>query len=69
MLIDRYGATASEIQCPAPTRWTRDSDPRRDEIRPLLLTFDSAGLQLAAGQFESLPPPEMTTPFLGADSR
>jgi hypothetical protein len=68
-LIDRYSATASEIQYPAPTRWTRDSNPRSDVIKPLLMIFDSAGVQSAAKDLRSSPPPEMTTPFLGPDSR
>ena len=33
-LIERYRATASEIDYPAPTRWTPDSRPRLDVIKP-----------------------------------
>jgi len=63
-LIDRYAPTAAEIQYPAPTRWTRDSNPRRDVIKPLLMIFDSAALQAAAAELRTSPPPERTTPFL-----
>lgn len=63
-LIDRYSATASEIQYPAPTRWTPNSHPRLDLIKPLLMTFDSAHLAAAANSLRDLPPPERTTPFI-----
>jgi hypothetical protein len=63
-LLDRYRATASEIQYPAPTRWTRDSNPRTDVTKPLLVIFDNAGIQAAATQLKTSPPPERTTPFL-----
>jgi hypothetical protein len=68
-LIDRYSATAAEIQYPAPTRWTLDSHPRRDAIRPLLIIFDSAGLTSAANDLRKSPPPERTTPFVAGKSR
>ena len=68
-LLDRYGATASEIQYPAPTRWTRDSNPPRDTIKPLLIIFDSAGLQSAANELRASPPPERTTPFIANAGR
>jgi hypothetical protein len=68
-LIDRYSATASEIQYPAPTRWTPDSNPRRDAIKPLLIIFDSARLQAAANELRSSPPRERTTPFVAGTSR
>jgi hypothetical protein len=63
-LIDRYSATASEIQYPTPSRWTRDSNPRSDVINPLLVIFDSAGVQSAAKDLRASPPPERTTPFV-----
>jgi hypothetical protein len=63
-LIDRYAATAAEIQYPAPTRWTRDSNPRRNVIKPLLMIFDSAGVRTAAAELRTSPPPERTTPFI-----
>jgi hypothetical protein len=68
-LIDRYSATSSEIQYPAPTRWTPDSNPRRDAIKPLLIIFDSARLQAAANELRSSPPRERTTPFIAGTSR
>jgi hypothetical protein len=68
-LIDRYSATAAEIQYPAPTRWTPDSNPRRDAIKPLLIIFDSAGLTSAANDLRASPPPERTTPFIAGTSR
>src|ERR1039458_2507234 len=63
-LIERYRATASEIDYPAPTRWTPDSRPRLDIIKPLLVTFDSAHLTAAAHILRDSPPPERTTPFV-----
>ena len=39
-LVDRYRATASEIDYPAPALWTPDSRPPLDVIKPLLVTFD-----------------------------
>ena len=63
-LIERYRATASEIDYPAPTRWTPDSRPRLDVIKPLLVTFDSAHLAAAARSLRDSPPPERTTPFV-----
>jgi hypothetical protein len=63
-LIDRYRAIASEIDYPAPTRWTPDSHPRPDLIKPLLVTFDSAHLAAAARSLRDSPPPERTTPFV-----
>jgi len=63
-LIERYRASASEIDYPAPTRWTPDSHPRLDVIKPLLLTFDSAHLAAAARNLHDSPPPERTTPFV-----
>lgn len=63
-LIERYRATASEIDYPAPTRWTPDSRPRLDVIKPLLVTFDSAHLAAASHSLRDSPPPERTTPFV-----
>ncbi len=63
-LIERYRTTASEIDYPAPTRWTPDSHPRLDIIKPLLVTFDSAHLAAAAQKLHDSPPPERTTPFV-----
>ena len=67
-LIDRYRATASEIEYPAPSRWTPDANPRADVVKPLLMMFDSGALQQAAKQLQTSPPPERTTPFLPAAS-
>jgi hypothetical protein len=63
-LIERYRAIASEIDYPAPTRWTPDSHPPLDVIKPLLVTFDSAHLAAAALELRDSPPPERTTPFV-----
>ncbi len=63
-LIERYRATASEIDYPAPARWTPDSRPRLDVIKPLLVTFDAAHLAAAAQALRDSPPPERTTPFI-----
>ena len=63
-LIERYRATASEIEYPAPTRWTPDSRPRPDLVKPFLVTFDSAHLAAAAQTLRDSPPPERTTPFV-----
>jgi len=68
-LIDRYRAVASEIDYAAPTPWTPDFRPRLDVIKPLLVTFDTAHLAAAAQALRDSPPPELTTPFPGADSR
>ncbi|MFZ2062108.1 MAG: hypothetical protein WAU82_13935 [Candidatus Binatus sp.] len=63
-LIERYRAIASEIDYPAPTRWTPDAHPRLDVVKPLLVTFDSAHLTAAAQKLRDSPPPERTTPFV-----
>jgi len=63
-LIERYRATASEIDYPAPARWTPDSRPPLDAIKPLLVTFDVAHLAAAAQALRDSPPPERTTPFI-----
>ncbi len=67
-LIDRYRGHAAEILYPVPFRWTPDSKPPRDQVKPLmlLLVFDRPRLIAAADQLRSSPPPELTTPFLGA---
>jgi hypothetical protein len=61
-LIDRYRAQASEIFYPAPVRWTPDSKPQRDLVKPLFLIFNRARLIAAA---EQLRRPN-SSPFLGA---
>ena len=63
-LLERYRATASEIEYPAPTRWTPDARPPLDVIKPLLVTFDTAHLVTAAQRLRDSPPPERTTPFV-----
>jgi len=63
-LIERYRATASAIDYPAPTRWTPDSHPLLDVIKPLLVTFETAHLIDAARSLQTSPPPERTTSFL-----
>jgi hypothetical protein len=68
-LMDRYRAIASEIDYPAPTRWTPQSSPPQDRLGTLLIAFDRARFEAAAGQLKSSPPPERTTPFLAADPR
>jgi hypothetical protein len=67
-LIERYRAIASEIDYPAPARWTPQSSPPEDQMGKLMMIFDRAQFETAARQLKSSPPPEMTTPFLGADS-
>ena len=63
-LIERYRATASEIDYPAPTRWTPASRPRLDVVKSLVVIFDSAHLAAAAQSIRDSPPPERTTPFV-----
>ncbi len=63
-LIERYRAIASELDYPAPTRWTPDSHPSLDAVKPLLITFDVAHLTAAARSLRDSPPPERTTPFV-----
>jgi len=67
-LIERYRTLASEIDYPAPTRWTPDSNPRPDVIKPLLVIFDSAQLVAAAHGLQTSPPPERTTSFVAGVS-
>jgi hypothetical protein len=63
-LIERYRARASSIEYPAPARWTAESRPRLDLIKPLLMTFDSAHLAAAAKSLRDSPPLERTTSFV-----
>ena len=63
-LVDRYRATASEIDYPAPARWTPDSHAPLDVVKPLLVIFDRSHLAAAAHSLRDLPPPERTTPFV-----
>jgi len=63
-LIERYRTMASELEYPAPTRWTPGSRPPLDVIKPLLVTFDTAHLVAAAQTLRDSPPPERTTPFV-----
>jgi hypothetical protein len=65
-LIERYRAIAFEIDYPAPTRWNPQSLPAEDRLGTLLMIFDRTQFETAAAQLKSSPPPEMTTPFLGA---
>jgi hypothetical protein len=68
-LMERYRAIASEIDYPAPARWNPQSSPAKDQLGTLLIAFDRTEFEAAAAQLKSSPPPEMTSPFLGADSR
>jgi hypothetical protein len=63
-LLERYRAITTEIDYPAPARWTPDSHPRNDVVKPLLMTFDAAHLCAAAQSLRDSPPPERTTPFV-----
>ena len=63
-LIERYRASASEIDYPAPTRWTPESRPPLDIIKPLLVTLDANHLAAAAQSLRDSPPPERTTAFV-----
>jgi len=67
-LLDRY-LDKAELLYPAPSRWNPRSSPSEDQLAPILVIFDRAQVEAAARQLKSSPPPEMTTPFLGADSR
>jgi hypothetical protein len=67
-LIDRYRALASEIDYPAPKRWTPQSSPPRDVLANLLIIFDRSQLASAAAQLKSSPPAEILTPFLSVGS-
>jgi len=68
-LLDRYFGKVDELQFPAPSRWSPHSSPPEDRLDKLLMILDHTQLETAAAQLKSSPPPEMTTPFLGADSR
>ncbi len=63
-LLERYRTIATEIDYPGPARWTPDSHPRLDVVKPLLMTFDSSHLIAAAQRLHDSPPPERTTPFV-----
>jgi hypothetical protein len=67
-LMERYRGVASEIDYPAPTRWTPQSSPPHDRLGTLLIAFDRAHFDAAANQLKSSPPPERTMPFLSANS-
>jgi hypothetical protein len=67
-LLDRY-LDKAELRYPAPSRWDPKSSPAEDRSDKLMMIFDRAQLEAAARQLKSSPPPERTTPFLGADSR
>jgi hypothetical protein len=67
-LLDRYLGKA-ELLYPAPSRWNPRSSLSEDQLGPLLVIFDQAELEAAAKKLKSSPPPERTTPFIGADSR
>jgi hypothetical protein len=68
-LLDRYFGKVDDLDFPAPSRWNPQSSPSPDRLDKLLMILDRAQLETAARQLASSPPPEMTTPFLGADSR
>lgn len=68
-LLERYFGKVDELLYPAPSRWNPQSSPSEDEFSRLLMIFDHAQFDAAARQLKSSPPPEMTTPFLGPDSR
>jgi hypothetical protein len=68
-LLERYFGKVDELDFPAPSRWTPHSSLPAERMDKLLMIFDRAQLEAAATQLKSSPPTEMTTPFLGADSR
>jgi hypothetical protein len=68
-LVDRYFGKVDELDYPAPSRWNPHSRLSNDRMGKMLMIFDRAGLKAAAAQLKSSPPPEMTNPFLHADSR
>jgi len=68
-LLDRYFGRVDELDYPAPSRWTPQTSESLDRLDKLLMILDHAQLETAAAQLKSSPPPEMTTPFLGADLR
>jgi hypothetical protein len=68
-LIERYAGGSAEILYPAPALWDPRSSLPTDELQPLMLIFSRRQLEAAGQKLKTSPPPEMTTPFLGADSR
>ncbi len=68
-LLDRYFNKVDELLYPAPSRWNPQSSPSEDQFGTLLMIFDRIQFEAAARHLKSSPPPELTTPFLGADSR
>ena len=68
-LLERYSGKVDELEFPAPSRWDPQSSPSPDRLDKLLMILDRAQLETAARQLAASPPPEMTTPFLGTDSR
>jgi hypothetical protein len=64
VLIDRYKTLATEIEYPAPWRWTPESHPVEDALMPLVIIFDRAHLIAAAAQLKTSPPQERTTSFI-----
>ena len=65
-LLDRYSGKVDELLYPAPARWNPRSSPAEDQSGIALIIFDRNQFEAAARQLRSSPPPEMTTPFLGA---
>jgi hypothetical protein len=65
-LLDRYFGRVDELDYPAPSRWTPATSPSQDRMDKMLMVLDHTQLETAAAQLKSSPPPEMTTPFLGA---
>ena len=68
-ILNRYFGKADELDYPAPSRWNPQSSSSAGRMDKLLMILDRAQLESAAAQLKSSPPPEMTTPFLGADYR
>jgi len=72
-LLDRYSGKVDELLYPAPSRWNPRSSPpeehREEQSGTALIIFNRTQFDAAVRQLKSSPPPEMTTPFLGADSR
>ena len=62
-----------ELLYPAPSRWDPQSSPAgehpEEQSSIALIIFNRPQFDAAVRQLKSSPPPEMTTPFLGADSR
>jgi hypothetical protein len=72
-LLDRYSGKVDELLYPAPSRWNPRSSPpeehREEQSGTALIIFNRTQFDAAVRQLKSSPPPEVTTPFLGADSR